>query len=80
LGGCPFAPGASGNIVTEDLVFMLDAMGIVTGIDLAALIEVRKKLAADMPAAPIYGFVADAGVPLDFSQLVKPDPETGTYA
>ena len=80
LGGCPFAPGASGNIVTEDLVFMLDAMGIETGIDLAALIEVRKKLAADMPGSPIYGFVADAGVPLDFSQLVKPDTATGTYA
>jgi hydroxymethylglutaryl-CoA lyase len=59
---------------------MLDAMGIETGIDLAALIEVRKKLAADMPGSPIYGFVADAGVPLDFSQLVKPDPATGTYA
>ena len=80
LGGCPFAPGASGNIVTEDLVFMLDAMGIETGIDLAALIEVRKSLAADMPGSSIHGFVADAGVPLGFSQLAKSDPATGTYA
>ena len=41
LGGCPFAPGASGNIVTEDLVFMLEAMGIRTGIDLPRLLEGR---------------------------------------
>ena len=39
LGGCPYAPGASGNIVTEDLVFMLDAMGLRTGIDLDRLLE-----------------------------------------
>ena len=41
LGGCPFAPGASGNIVTEDLVFMLESMGFATGIDLARLIAAR---------------------------------------
>src|SRR5262249_34381690 len=37
LGGCPYAPGASGNVSTEDLVYMLDRMGIATGIDLEAL-------------------------------------------
>ena len=42
LGGCPFAPGASGNIVTEDLVFMLEAMGINTGINLEKLLKVRE--------------------------------------
>jgi len=64
LGGCPFAPGASGNIVTEDLVFMLQAMGLDTGIDLPRLIEVRTILRAALPDEPLYGFTADAGLPL----------------
>jgi len=63
LGGCPFAPGASGNVVTEDLCFMLTAMGVDTGIDLDALLEVRKILAAALPHEPLYGFVAEAGLP-----------------
>ncbi len=66
LGGCPFAPGASGNIVTEDLVFMLEAMGFETGIDLPKLLEVRKILAAALPHEPLYGFTPDAGLPLGF--------------
>jgi hydroxymethylglutaryl-CoA lyase len=66
LGGCPFAPGASGNIVTEDLVFMLEAMGIATGIDLEKLIAVRAILARALPDEPLYGFLPDAGVPLGF--------------
>jgi hydroxymethylglutaryl-CoA lyase len=40
LGGCPYAPGASGNIATEELVHMLEDMGVATGVDLEALIEV----------------------------------------
>lgn len=39
VGGCPYAPGASGNVATEDVVYMLDGMGIATGVDLPALIE-----------------------------------------
>jgi hydroxymethylglutaryl-CoA lyase len=66
LGGCPFAPGASGNIVTEDLCFMLTAMGIDTGIDVEALLEVRKIVAAALPGEEIYGFTAAAGLPLGF--------------
>jgi hydroxymethylglutaryl-CoA lyase len=66
LGGCPFAPGASGNIVTEDLCFMLTAMGIDTGIDLAALLEVRKILAASLPGEQLHGFTPEAGLPLGF--------------
>lgn len=66
LGGCPFAPGASGNIVTEDLCFMLEAMGLATGIDLAALLEVRKILAAGLPQERLYGFTPDAGLPVGF--------------
>ena len=67
LGGCPFAPGASGNIVTEDLAFMLQAMGYETGIDLAKLLKVREILAAALPDEPLYGFTPDAGVPLGFA-------------
>jgi len=63
LGGCPFAPGASGNIVTEDLVFMLDAMGIPTGIDYDKLLEVRAILARALPGEPLYGFLPEAGLP-----------------
>jgi hydroxymethylglutaryl-CoA lyase len=64
LGGCPFAPGASGNIVTEDLAFMLAAMGYETGIDLDALMRVRAILAEALPGEPLYGFTPDAGLPL----------------
>ncbi len=64
LGGCPFAPGASGNVVTEDLVFMLEAMGFDTGIDLARLLEVRGILRAALPQEPLHGYTADAGLPL----------------
>lgn len=64
LGGCPFAPGASGNIVTEDLAFMLDAMGYRTGIDLDRLMRVREILADALPGEPLYGFTPDAGLPL----------------
>ena len=66
LGGCPFAPGASGNIVTEDLVFMLEAMGLRTGIDLPRLIEVRHVLKEALPEEALYGFTPDAGLPLGF--------------
>lgn len=70
IGGCPFAPGASGNIVTEDLVFMLEAMGLHTGIDIAGLIEVRRIIAEALPGEPLYGFIPDAGVTLGFERVV----------
>lgn len=63
IGGCPFAPGASGNIVTEDLVFMLDSMGYNTGIDLDALMKVREIVRNALPDEPLYGFTPDAGLP-----------------
>jgi hydroxymethylglutaryl-CoA lyase len=66
LGGCPFAPGASGNIVTEDLVFMLEAMGLDTGIDLSRLLAVRAILEAALPGEALYGFTPKAGLPLGF--------------
>ena len=66
IGGCPFAPGASGNIVTEDLVFMLEAMGLRTGIDLDKLLAVRNILSNALPDEPLYGFTPDAGLPKGF--------------
>lgn len=72
LGGCPFAPGASGNIVTEDLAFMLEAMGLDTGIDLEALFQVRRIVAEALPGEPLYGFVTDAGLPLGFQPASAP--------
>ena len=66
LGGCPYAPGASGNIVTEDLVFMLESMGFTTGIDLDRLVAARALLAAGLPGEPMHGGVARAGLPKTF--------------
>ena len=67
LGGCPFAPGASGNVVTEDLVFMFEAMGIATGIDLDKLLAARAPLQAGLPGEPVYGMTPEAGLPKNFA-------------
>lgn len=67
IGGCPFAPGASGNIVTEDLVFMLEAMGVRTGIDLDKLLKVRELVTQALPNEDLFGFVAEAGLPKGFA-------------
>jgi hydroxymethylglutaryl-CoA lyase len=66
LGGCPYAPGATGNIVTEDLVFLLESMGLRTGVDIERLIEARSILAAGLPEEELYGYLADAGLPKGF--------------
>ena len=66
LGGCPYAPGATGNIVTEDLVFLLESMGLRTGVDLERLIEARSVLAGALPGEQLHGHVADAGLPKGF--------------
>ena len=66
LGGCPFAPGASGNVITEDLVFMFESMGVKTGIDLQKLFLARQILAEAIPAEPIYGHIPVAGLPKGF--------------
>jgi hydroxymethylglutaryl-CoA lyase len=66
LGGCPHAPGASGNVVTEDLVFMFEAMGVRTGIDLEKLIAARLPMMAGLPGETVYGMVAQAGLTKGF--------------
>ena len=70
LGGCPFAPGASGNLVTEDLVLMLNSMGLKTGIDLEKLLEVRSILIEALPGEPLYGFTPDAGPMMDYNERI----------
>ena len=69
LGGCPFAPGASGNVVTEDLVFMLESMDYSTGVDLRKLLEARALLARALPAETLRSGVAAAGIPRTFRRL-----------
>lgn len=59
LGGCPFAPGATGNVATEDLVWMFHGMGVATGVDLDALVGIARKVAL-LPGAQIGGRVRDA--------------------
>ena len=67
IGGCPAAPGASGNIVTEDLVFLLEAMGLKTGIDFDKLLDARDVVARALPDEELYGFTPNAGLPLGSS-------------
>ncbi|HYL37891.1 MAG TPA: hydroxymethylglutaryl-CoA lyase [Bryobacteraceae bacterium] len=67
MGGCPWAPGATGNIVTEDLVFLLEAAGLKTGIDLGRLLEARKIICGALPEVPLHGALAKAGFPKGFA-------------
>jgi hydroxymethylglutaryl-CoA lyase len=66
IGGCPYAPGATGNIVTEDLVFLLESMGLRTGIDLEKLFAAREWIARGLPGQEIYGHTPEAGMPKNF--------------
>jgi hydroxymethylglutaryl-CoA lyase len=66
LGGCPFAPGATGNINTEDCVFLLESLGFDTGIDIEKLIAVRAEVEAWLPGERFFGMVARAGLPKTF--------------
>ena len=71
IGGCPYAPGATGNIVTEDLVFMLESMGLDTGIDMEKLIAARRFLTEGLPGEPVYGYVPEAGLPKNFKRAAE---------
>src|SRR5712664_2971020 len=63
LGGCPFAPGATGNVVFEDLAFLCESKGFATGIDIERLVAVRSILRSEMPNETLYGGLARAGLP-----------------
>ena len=68
IGGCPHAPGASGNAATEDLAFMLESMGIDTGLDLEALLALRQQVAGWIEGEPIHGSLWRAGLPSTFAR------------
>ena len=78
IGGCPYSPGATGNIVTEDLVWMLEAMGLETGVDLAKLAGARAILAESLPGEPIYGYLPDVGTEKGFRYADGRQPPEGT--
>lgn len=63
IGGCPYAPGATGNVAMEDVVFMFESMGVATGVDLDALLRVRELVRAAMPNEALVGAIARAGLP-----------------
>jgi hydroxymethylglutaryl-CoA lyase len=66
IGGCPHAPGASGNAATEDLVFMLEASGVKTGIDLPKLLALRQQVASWLKGEQTHGTLWRAGLPKNF--------------
>jgi hydroxymethylglutaryl-CoA lyase len=71
LGGCPYAPGATGNIVMEDTAFLFESMGCETGIDLDRLVEVRAIVAKALPQVMLYGAIAKAGLPRNFHPVAQ---------
>jgi hydroxymethylglutaryl-CoA lyase len=71
LGGCPFAPGASGNINTEDCVFLLESLGYETGIDIEALVRLRATVESWLPGERFSGAIARAGLPKTFRMPIE---------
>jgi hydroxymethylglutaryl-CoA lyase len=69
IGGCPHAPGASGNAATEDVAYMLASMGVDTGIDLDRLVALRARVAGWLEGETLHGALHLAGVPKHFSTL-----------
>ncbi|MEO6626242.1 MAG: hydroxymethylglutaryl-CoA lyase [Burkholderiaceae bacterium] len=72
IGGCPHAPGASGNVATEDLAYLFASMGIATGIDIEQLIRLRATLAGWLPGETLHGSIAGAGLPKTLSATAPP--------
>jgi hydroxymethylglutaryl-CoA lyase len=69
IGGCPHAPGASGNVVTEDLAYMLQSMGIATGQDINQLLALRNKMVNWLGQETLHGTLWKAGLPKTLSEL-----------
>ena len=63
IGGCPHAPGASGNVATEDLTYMLHSMGVETGLDFDRLLALRAKVVQWLAGEPTHGTIWKAGLP-----------------
>ncbi len=71
LGGCPFAPGASGNIDTEDCAFLLESLGFDTGLDIEKLVALRERVAQWLPQERVGGMIAQAGLPKTFARALQ---------
>jgi len=67
IGGCPHAPGASGNVASEDLAYMLGSMGIDTGIDIERLLALRERVAGWLRGEALHGTLWRAGLPKTFT-------------
>jgi hydroxymethylglutaryl-CoA lyase len=63
IGGCPHAPGASGNVATEDVAYLFASMGVPTGLNFDALIALRGRVAQWLEGEPLHGSIARAGLP-----------------
>lgn len=73
LGGCPFAPGATGNINTEDTVFLLEQLGFDTGVDIEKLIALRRRIEEWLPGENFSGAIARAGLPQTYAGIISHD-------
>lgn len=77
LGGCPFAPGATGNINTEDTAFLLESLGLHTGVDIEALITMHQQLKRWLPDEGMTGALARAGLPKTYQPILAAyNPQT----
>ncbi|MBN8750100.1 Hydroxymethylglutaryl-CoA lyase YngG [Xylophilus ampelinus] len=74
IGGCPHAPGASGNVSTEDLAYMLGSMGIATGLDIGALLALRQRVAGWLAGETLHGTLWRAGLPKTFAAAAEAMP------
>jgi hydroxymethylglutaryl-CoA lyase len=63
IGGCPHAPGASGNVATEDVAYLFASMGVPTGLDIDALVALRGRVGQWLAGEPLHGSIARAGLP-----------------
>ena len=63
IGGCPHAPGASGNVATEDVAYLFASMGVSTGLDIAALLALRQRVAGWLEGEVLHGTLWQAGLP-----------------
>jgi len=80
IGGCPHAPGASGNVTTEDLAFMLESMGVGTGLDIGKLLALRERLSGWLAGETLHGTLWRAGLPKTFRTNSAPTAQSAILA
>jgi len=72
IGGCPHAPGASGNVATEDVAYLFASMGVPTGLDIDRLLALRARIAQWLPGEPLHGALWRAGLPRTLRAPAQP--------